>query len=217
MAELVWDQTGERLFETGVSKGVVYPQDSNGDYPLGASWNGLTNVTDSPTGGEPTPIYADNIKYLNIVATEESAFSIDAYTYPDEFAECIGESELDTGITVAQQNKSQFGFVCVTQIGNDVLGDEYGYKIHCYYGCIASPAERSNDTINDSPEAADLSWDVSTTPVAVTGKKATAHLIIDSTKVEAADLTLIEDALFGTASTDPYLPTPDEILALVTP
>lgn len=219
MAKLVWDQVGERLYETGVKKGVVYPQDEVGAYPLGTAWNGLINVTDSPSGGEPSAIYADNIKYLNLISIEESEFSIEAFMYPDEFAVCNGEAELSvgSGITVGQQKRSAFGFTCVTQIGNDILGEDYGYKIHVYYGCLATPAERSNDTINDSPEAASLSWDVSTTPVATTGMKPVAHLVIDSTKTDAADLLLIEDALFGTAVAEAYLPTPDELLALITP
>lgn len=226
--KIVWDQTGERLYETGVDRGVLYPQSSGGTYPLGVAWNGLTNVTESPTGAETTPLYADNIKYLNLISAEEFGATIEAYTYPDEFAECNGESALKPGVTIGQQNRKTFGLCYRTKIGNDVDANEHGYKIHIIYGALAAPSEKSYSTINDSPEAITFSWEVTTTPVNVTGFKPTALLIIDSTKADATKLAALEDILYGkdavvadaehniaaAAAVDPRLPLPDEIATL---
>ena len=215
MAKLTWDQIGEKLYETGVSKGVLFPQDASGAYPLGIAWNGLTAVTESPSGAEPTPIYANNAKYLTLMSTEEFGATIEAYTYPDEFAACDGTEELAVGVTVGQQTRQPFGLAYVTKIGNDTEGIDHGYKIHLIYGCLAAPSEKNYQTINDSPEAITFSWEVNTTPVQVTGLKPTSTLVIDSTKVGATDLAAIEDKIFGSAGAAATLPLPDEILALV--
>jgi hypothetical protein len=212
---LVWDQTGDRLFETGVSKGVLFPADGAGGYAKGVVWNGLTGVTEKPSGADATPLYADNIKYLSLTAAEEFGATIEAYTYPDEFAVCDGSAELAAGITVGQQARKTFGLVYVTAVGNDVDDIAYGYKIHVIYGAKAAPSERGFKTINDKPEAIAFSWTITTTPANVTGHKPTASLVIDSTKVDADSLAAIEALLFGSDLTDASLPTPDEILALV--
>lgn len=215
---LVWDVTGDRLFETGVSKGVLYPalDDGSGGYDKGVAWNGLTAISEKPSGADATPLYADNIKYLSLTAAEEFGATIEAYTYPDEFMACDGSAELATGVLVGQQARKMFGLVYVTSLGNDVDGNDYGYKIHVIYGAKAAPSERAYKTINDKPEAISFSWTITTTPAVVTGYKATASLVIDSTKLSAEDLAAIEDALFG-GTLDAALLTPDEILALVTP
>lgn len=213
MAKLLWDQTGERFYETGVSKGVLYPLQDDG-YTMGVAWNGLTAVNESPSGAEPTPLYADNIKYLNLMSAEEFGATIEAYTYPDEFAACNGESELAAGVNVGQQKRSIFGLSYQTKIGNDV-DNELGYKIHLIYGALASPSEKAYSTVNDSPEAITFSWTISTTPVEVTGLKPTATLVIDSTKVAPEKLAELEKALYGDESTEPKLLLPDEVLAIV--
>ncbi len=215
MAKLVWDQSGDRLFETGVSNGVLYVRNSEGEYPLGVPWNGLTAVTESPSGAEATPLYADNIKYLSLMSNEEFGATIEAYTYPDEFAECDGSAELGTGVMIGQQTRKYFGLAYKTVIGNDTDGNAYGYKLHIIYGAQAAPSEKAYATINDSPEAITFSWELTTTPIEVTGFKPTASLVIDSTKIDAASLASIEALLFGTQATEASLPTPDEILALL--
>ena len=211
MAALKWDQTSERLYETGVSKGVVYPQDDRGEYPKGAAWNGLTAFTESPSGAEATALWADDIKYLSLMSVEEYGFTIEAYTYPDEFAECNGEAELSAGVTIGQQKRKAFGFSCRTIVGNDVDNNDHGYKLHLCYGCLAAPSEKGYSTVNDSPEAITFSWEVSTTPVSVAGFKPTACLTIDSTKVDASKLAALEKILYGDAATEARLPLPDEV------
>lgn len=215
---LVWDQTGDRQFETGVSKGVLFPalSDGSGDYGPGVAWNGITAVTEKPTGADATPLYADNVKYLSLTAAEEFGATIEAYTYPDEFMACDGSAELATGILVGQQSRKMFGLAYVTALGNDVDDTSYGYKIHVIYGAKAAPSERAYKTINDKPEAISFSWTITTTPASVTGHKATASLTIDSTKIDVDALAAIEALLFGSALAAASLPTPDEILALVT-
>lgn len=214
MAILKWDQTGERFYETGVNKGVLYPLSAEGTYSLGVAWNGLTAVTESPSGAEATPLYADNIKYLNLMSTEEFGATIEAYTYPDEFAECNGESALVEGVSIGQQTRKTFGMAYQTKIGNDITND-LGYKIHLIYGALAAPSEKAYATINDSPEAITFSWEISTTPVEVTGFKPTASLVIDSTKVSAEGLSALEAVLYGSESEEARLPLPDEVLSIV--
>lgn len=215
MSKLVWDATGERYYETGVSKGVIYPQATGGTYPLGAAWNGLTAITESPSGAEPTPLYADNIKYLNLMSAEEFAFSITAYTYPDEFAECNGERALAKGAMIGQQKRKTFGLSYQSIIGNDTDGDSYGYKLHLVYGALAAPSEMAHNTVNDSPEATEMSWECSTTPVAVEGFNPTAHIVIDSTKADAEKLTALEAILYGSEDAEPRLPLPDEVITVL--
>ena len=217
MSKLVWDKIGERFYETGVKKGVLYPQGPGGTYPKGVAWNGLISVTESPSGAEATPLYADDIKYLNLMSAEEFGATIEAYTYPDEFAQCDGSAEIATGVMIGQQSRKPFGLSYVTTLGNDVDGNDYGYKLHIIYGALAAPSEKGYSTINDSPEAITFSWEVTTTPVDVTGFKPTASITIDSTKVDATKLEALEDILYGTANADPYLPLPDEIITLMTP
>lgn len=211
MAKIVWDETGKRFYETGVKKGVLYPQ-VEGAYPKGVAWNGLTAVTESPSGAEPTPLYADDIKYLTLMSAEEFGATIEAYTYPEEFEKCDGSAEVATGVTIGQQARQTFGMSYVTTLGNDVKNNEYGYKLHIIYGALASPSEKSYSTINDNPEAITFSWEVSTTPVAVTGFKPTATLVIDSTKVDSAKLAELEAILYGSESEEARLPLPDEII-----
>lgn len=214
MSKLVWDKTGERLYETGVKRGVLYPQAAGGTYPKGVAWNGLTNVTESPTGAEATALYADDIKYLNLMSNEEFGGTIEAYTYPDEFAECDGSASLATGVYIGQQPRKTFGFSYCTTIGNDVESNAYGYKLHLVYGALASPSEKAYSTINDSPEAITFSWEFSTTPVNVTGFKPTACLTIDSTKVDAEKLAALEKILYGDDTGEAAtarLPLPDEV------
>lgn len=215
MSKLVWDQTGERLYETGVKNGVLYVVDSTGKYGNGVAWNGLTAVTESPSGAEATPLYADDIKYLNLMSTEEFGATIEAYTYPDEFAECDGSASIAAGVYIGQQPRKTFGFCYRTVLGNDVESNDHGYKLHLVYGCLAAPSEKAYATVNDSPEAITFSWEVSTTPVAVAGHKPTACVTIDSTKVAPEKLTAIEDLLYGTADKEATLPLPSEIIALL--
>ena len=215
MPKLVWDETGKRLYETGVSKGVLYVQADDGTYGNGVAWNGLTAVNESPSGAEATPLYADDIKYLELTSTEEYGASIEAYTYPEEFEQCDGSAELGTGVTIGQQPRKAFGFCYRTLIGNDVKNNDYGYKIHIVYGAKAAPSEKAYQTVNDSPEAITFSWELTTTPVNVTGHKPTACITIDSTKIAPAKLTSIEEALYGSDSAEPKLLLPDEIAAII--
>lgn len=215
MAKIKWDQEGKRLYETGVSNGVLYVH-SGGSYQNGVAWNGLISVTESPSGAEATPIYADNIKYLSLTSAEEFAASIEAYTYPDEFAECDGSAELATGVTIGQQKRKKFALVYKTIIGNDTENEAHGYKLHIIYGCQAAPSERAYTTVNDSPEAITFSWEISTTPVEVADRKPTSILTLDSTKVGPVKMKKVEDKLFGDDSTgQPTLLLPDQVLALV--
>ena len=214
MSKIVWDQTGERLYETGVNHGVLYIPTS-GVYSKGVAWNGLTAVTESPSGAEATALYADDIKYLNLMSAEEFACTIEAYTYPDEFAECDGSASLVAGVSIGQQPRKTFGLCYRTTVGNDVDGNAHGYKLHMVYGCLASPSEKAYATINDSPEANTFSWEVSTTPVNVTGHKPTALLTIDSTKADPTKLAALEDILYGKDQVEPRMPLPDEIATLM--
>lgn len=209
MSKLVWDKTDERVFETGVSKGVLYPQ-ASGEYPKGVVWNGLTGVTESPSGAEASPLYADNIKYLNLISAEEFGATVEAYTYPDEFAECNGESSIVKGVIAGQQKRKAFGMSYQTKVGN-ADDPEVGYKIHLIYGALAAPSEKAYATVNDSPEAITFSWEISTTPVEVPGLKPTAELTIDSTKVDAEKLKKLEDILYGTEDQEARLPLPTEV------
>ena len=214
MPRLTWDDLGKRFYETGVKQGVLYPQVS-GAYPKGVAWNGLTAVTESPSGAEPTPLYADDIKYLELTSNEEFGCTIEAYTYPDEFKACNGEATLAEGVTIGQQTRVPFGFCYKTVLGNDEKKNDYGYKLHLVYGATASVSEKAFQTINDSPEAITFSWEVTTTPVAVKGFKPTAILTIDSTTIAAEKLTALEDILYGKEETEARLPLPDEIAELV--
>lgn len=221
--KLVWDKTGERYYETGVKQGVIYPQATGGTYPKGVAWNGLSAVTESPSGAEANPVYADDIKYLNLMSNEEFGATIEAYTYPDEFAQCDGSAEIATGVTIGQQTRKPFGLSYKTTLGNDTEGNDYGYKLHLIYGALAAPSEKAYTTINDSPEAITFSWEVTTTPVSVSGFKPTAQLTIDSTKVDAKKLAALEEILYGKDATeseggngvDPRLPLPDEVATLM--
>lgn len=215
MSKIIWDNTGERTYETGVDHGVLYPIQEGGLYTKGVAWNGLTAVTESPSGAEATPLYADNIKYLNLVSAEDFGCTIEAYTYPDEFAECDGSAEIATGVYAGQQARKVFGLCYRTILGNDTDSNAHGYKLHLIYGCLASPSEKSYSTVNDSPEAITFSWEVKSTPVNVSGFKPTAVLTIDSTKVEPSKLAKLEEALYGSESTEAKLPTPDEVVAIV--
>lgn len=215
MSKIVWDQTGERLYETGVKKGVLYPMATGGTYPKGVAWNGLTAVTESPSGAEATPLYADDIKYLTLMSVEEFGGTIEAYTYPKEFEECDGSAELTAGVTIGQQPRKTFGFSYVTTIGNDVDSNKHGYKLHLVYGALASPSEKAYSTINDSPEAITFSWEFTTTPVAVNGFEPTACITIDSTKVDAEKLTALEKKLYGDTEIEPTLPLPNEVATIM--
>lgn len=215
MAKLIWDEIGERLYETGVSHGVVYPQVS-GAYPKGAAWSGLTAVNEAPEGAEPNAMYADNIKYLNILSAEDFKATIEAYIYPDEFKECIGEKEMVEGVSVGQQVHKPFGFSYQTLVGNDTENTAHGYKIHLVYGCLAAPSSVDRQSMNDSPEAATFSWEVSTTPVAVKGFEPTATLVLDSIKLGTKKMAAIEKVLYGDANTEARLPLPDEVKTLLT-
>ena len=216
MSKIVWDAIGEHTFETGVRNGVLYLKDAEGAYSNGVAWNGLTSVSESPEGAEPTDLYADDIKYLTLMSAENFKATIEAYTYPVEFEECDGSATIAKGVVIGQQSRKPFGLCYRTAIGNDTDGNEHGYKLHIVYGCQASPSEKQYSTINDSPEAITFSWEVSTTPVNVTGKKPTATLIIDSTKVDKAKLTALEAILYGSEQQEPRLPLPDEIATLMT-
>lgn len=211
MAALTWDDIGSRYYETGVKKTVVYPL-NNGTYPNGYAWSGVTAINENSDGAEVTPVYADNIKYLNLVSEEQYKATLEAYTYPDEFAECDGSAEIATGVSVRQQKRKAFGLSYVTQIGNDTDGADYGYKIHLVYNALAAPTDRSYATINDSPEAMTFSWELSTTPVEVAGHKPTSTIVIDSTKVDSAKLTSFEAILYGSANQDPSLPLPADVI-----
>ena len=222
MSKLVWDQTGERYYETGVKQGVLYPQAAGGTYPKGVAWNGLTAVTESPSGAEATALYADDIKYLNLISAEEFGATIEAYTYPDEFAQCDGSATLATGVSIGQQSRKAFGLCYRTALGNDVDGNDFGYKLHIIYNALAAPSEKAYATINDSPEAITFSWEVTTTPVNVPGFKPTASITIDSTKADKSKLASLEEILYGKDApsnggegTDPRLPLPDEIATLM--
>lgn len=215
-APLVWDETGKKLFETGVSNVALYPQDTTGVYGAGVAWNGVTNISESPSGAEATTLWANNGKYLNLYSVEEYASSIEAYTYPDEFAECDGSAEIVKGVSIGQQTRKSFGLAYKTLIGSDTDGNDHGYKLHLVYGCKAAPSERSHATVNDSPEALSFSWEISTTPVSVTGHKPTASVEIDSTKVDAGKLAAFEKILFGSETAAARLPLPDEVAELFT-
>ena len=215
MSRLVWDQIGEREFYTGVEKGVIYPLSQDGTYPAGAAWNGLVSVTESPSGAEPTALWANNRKYGNLYSTEEFGGTIEAYTYPDEFGECNGEKELVAGVKLSQQKRKAFGLCYKNNIGNDVDGTSAGYVLHIVYGAMASPSEKAHTTINDSPEAETLSWEFTTTPVDVAGFEPTSHISIRSTDVDATKLKALEDKLYGTTDTEASLPMPDEIATII--
>ena len=215
MPKLVWDKTGEKFFETGVKNGVLYPISSEGTYPKGVVWNGLTGVTESPSGAESNPLYADDIKYLNLISAEEFGATIEAYTYPEEFAECDGSAELAPGVMIGQQARKTFGMSYKTTIGNDVDGNAHGYKLHLIYGALASPSEKAYATINDSPEAITFSWEVATTPVAVEGFSPTSCITIDSTKADKTKLAALEAALYGTDDKEAYLPLPNEVASIM--
>lgn len=210
--KLSWDQVGERFYETGIDRGVLYPIVS-GTYSKGVAWNGLTAVNETPEGAEPTPIYADNIKYLNLMSAEELGITIEAFTYPDEFAACDGSVEIAEGVTIGQQTRQHFGLCYRTLIGNDENGTDHGYKLHLIYDCLASPSERPHNTVNDTPEAETFSWEVTTTPIEITGHKPSASLVIDSTKVDSTKLKALEDILYGTDSKESTLPLPSEVIA----
>ena len=217
MAKLVWDETSKRLYETGVKNCVLYVRDEAGTYPKGVAWNGVTSISESPSGAESTALYADDIKYLNLMSAEEFGATLEAYTYPDEFAECDGSAELAAGVSIGQQPRKQFGLCYRTAVGNDVDGTEKGYKLHLIYNCLAAPTEKSYATINDSPEAITFSWDISTTPVEIAGHKPTAVVTIDSTKLDETGktkLNSLEEILYGKDATEPRLPLPDEIETL---
>lgn len=214
MAVLEWDAVGNRKYETGVDRGVLYIPDGSGVYNDGVSWNGLVSVSEAPTGAEANAQYADNVKYLNLYSAEEFGATIEALTYPDEFAQFDGLDTSTPGVAIGQQSRGSFGLSYRTKIGNDIDGDDHGYKIHLVYGCTASPSEKAYTTINDSPEAITFSWEIMTIPVAVTGKKPTALITIDSTQVAPADLLVLENLLYGTGVTDPSLPLPDDVIAI---
>lgn len=214
MSRVVWDHTGERLYETGVDRCVLYLQ-SEGAYPKGVPWNGLTKVSESPSGAEATALYANNRKYLSLYSAEDFGGTIEAYTYPDEFAACDGSAELVPGVTISQQTRVPFGFTYRTLIGNDTKLNKYGYKIHIVYGAMASPSEKERNTVNDSPEAATMSWEFTTTPVSIENFEPTAHVVIDSTKIAAEKLKAIEDILYGAAETEASLPLPNKIVEVI--
>lgn len=218
MAVLTWDAAGERFYETGISKGVLYPIGALGTYLTGFAWNGLTNVSESPSGAEPTALYADNIKYLTLMSAEELALTIEAYTYPDEFELCDGSATPVVGVKFGQQTRKVFGLSYRTEIGNDIDGQDHGYKLHLIYGCLAAPSEKAYQTINDSPEAISFSWEVSTTPPAIAAPyKPTSYIVIDSRTADPTKLAALEVILYGAVATEPRLPLPDEIITLMTP
>lgn len=212
---LEWDKTGERLYETGVDRGVLYPFAAGGTYGTGVPWNGLSAVNESPSGAEPTALYANNSKYVTLMSAEELGLTIEAYTYPEEFEPCDGSSEISEGVIIGQQDREHFGFGYRSLTGNDESGNNHGYKIHLVYDCLASPAEKNRSTVNDSPDVSPFSWSVSTTPVSVDGHKPTSMLTLDSTKIPAEKLAIIEEKLYGTADAEPTLPLPNEIVELL--
>ena len=216
MAKLVWDESGKRIYETGVQKGVLYVQNELGAYPKGVAWNGLTAVTESPSGAEATPLYADDIKYLELRSAEEFGATIEAYTYPEEFEACDGSASLAKGVSIGQQDRKAFGLCYRTVVGNDVQGNSHGYKLHLIYGAVASPSEKAYATVNDSPEAVTFSWEITTTPVEMEGFKPTASITIDSTKVDPSKLQQLELKLYGDTSTEAQLPLPSEIKQMFT-
>lgn len=216
MTKLKWDQTGERLYETGVDHAVLYKQDNVGAYALGLPWNGITTITESPSGAEATPMYADNIKYLNLIADEQFNGTIEAMMYPEAFEECDGTASVVPGVTVGQQSRRTFGLSYRTRVGNDVMGTDFGYKLHLVYGAVAAPSEKAHATMNESPEAITFSWAISTTPVDAPGFRPTATLAFDSTKVDGAALASLETILYGTDGVDARLPLPEEVFALFT-
>lgn len=215
MSKLKWDQIGERLYETGVDKVVLFPMESTGQYGTGVAWNGISAVNESPSGAEPTALYANNGKYLNLISNEDFAATIEAFTYPDEFEECDGSKEIAPGVVIGQQKRKVFGFAYRTLLGNDVDGNDHGYKLHLVYGCLAAPSENNHSTVNDSPEAGTMSWSVSTTPVEVADAKPTATVTIDSTKADKAKLKKLEDMLYGTEQAESKLPLPAEVITLM--
>lgn len=215
MSKLKWDQIGERLYETGVDKVVLFPMESTGQYGTGVAWNGISAVNESPSGAEPTALYANNGKYLNLISNEDFAATIEAFTYPDEFEECDGSKEIAPGVVIGQQKRKVFGLAYRTLLGNDVDGNDHGYKLHLVYGCLAAPSENNHSTVNDSPEAGTMSWSVSTTPVEVADAKPTATVTIDSTKADKAKLKKLEDMLYGTEQVESKLPLPAEVITLM--
>ena len=215
MSKLKWDQIGERLYETGVDKVVLFPMESTGQYGSGVAWNGISAVNESPSGAEPTALYANNGKYLNLISNEDFAATIEAFTYPDEFEECDGSKEIAPGVVIGQQKRKVFGLAYRTLLGNDVDGNDHGYKLHLVYGCLAAPSENNHSTVNDSPEAGTMSWSVSTTPVEVADAKPTATVTIDSTKADKTKLKKLEDMLYGTEQAESKLPLPAEVITLM--
>lgn len=215
MARLIWDEVGQRFFETGVKNGVLYVQDNDGTYKNGVVWNGLTAVTESPSGAEETPLYADDVKYLTLRSAEQFGATIEAYTYPEEFEQCDGSATIATGVTIGQQARRAFGLCYRTAVGNDIQGQEYSYKLHLLYGCTVAPSEKAYSTINDNPEAITFSWELSTVPVPVDGFKPTASLVIDASKVDEGKMQLLEDALFGDESNEAKLLLPNEIMEML--
>ena len=220
MSKIVWDNIGERYYETGVRQGVLYPQGTGGTYPKGVAWNGLISVSEAPSGAESTPIYADDIKYLNLISNEEFGATIEAYTYPEEFTQCDGSAAISKGVMIGQQSRKAFGLSYRTVLGNDTEGNDYGYKLHLVYGANASPSQKKYSSINNNPEAITFSWEVKTTPVLVPGHKPSATITIDSTKVDNAKLKVLEDILYGKDAADPEaavdarLPLPEEIISI---
>lgn len=215
MARLIWDEVGQRFFETGVKNGVLYVQDNDGSYKNGVVWNGLTAVTESPSGAEETPLYADDVKYLTLRSAEQFGATIEAYTYPEEFEQCDGSAQIANGVTIGQQARRAFGLCYRTAVGNDIQGQEFSYKLHLLYGCTVAPSEKSYSTINDNPEAITFSWELSTVPVPVDGFKPTASLVIDASKVDEGKMALLEDALFGDESNEATLLLPNEIMEML--
>ena len=215
MARLIWDEVGQRFFETGVKNGVLYVQDNDGSYKNGVVWNGLTAVTESPSGAEETPLYADDVKYLTLRSAEEFGATVEAYTYPEEFEQCDGSASIATGVTIGQQARRAFGLCYRTSVGNDIQGQNFSYKLHLIYGCTVAPSEKSYSTINDNPEAITFSWELSTVPVPVDGFKPTASLVIDASKVDEGKMQQLEDALFGDESNEAKLLLPNEIMEML--